>query len=127
MELVRKLKTAGYPESVINKTLVYIDQYHYLDDERFAENYIMSRGKIKSKKELLYALSLKGLDRDSIKQSEVFNEICDDRLTIRALIEKRWGSDGQPDLKEKDRMTRYLARRGFCAEDIFSVYREKNI
>ena len=126
-ELIRKLKMAGYPEVVIKKTIDYNDHYHYLDDERFAENYILSRGRSKSKKELLYALSSKGVDCDYVKQSEVFNEICDDREAIRYLIEKKWGSHMLPDQKERDRMTRYLARRGFRAEDIFSVYKEKNI
>ena len=126
-ELIRKLKNAGYPDGVIHKTLEYIDSYHYLNDVRFAENYIAYRGKTKSRKELLYELSLKGLDKELVQDTEAFKENCNDRDAILALILKRWGDEPKPDTKEKDRMTRYLARRGFSASDIFSVYRELDI
>ena len=127
IELIRKLKNAGYPDGVIHKTLEYIDSYHYLNDVRFAENYIAYRGKTKSRKELLYELSLKGLDKEFVQDTEAFKENCNDRDVVLALILKRWGDEPKPDTKEKDRMTRYLARRGFSASDIFSVYRELDI
>ena len=127
IELIRKLKNAGYPDGVIHKTLEYIDSYHYLNDMRFAENYIAYRGKTKSRKELLYELSLKGLDKEFVQDTEAFKENCNDRDVVLALILKRWGDEPKPDTKEKDRMTRYLARRGFSASDIFSVYRELDI
>ena len=105
----------------------YIDSYHYLNDVRFVENYITYRGRTKSRKELLYELSLKGLDKNLVQNTKAYKENCNDRDAVFALILKRWGDKPMPDEKEKNRMTRYLAHRGFSANDIFSVYRELDI
>ena len=126
-ELIRKLKMAGFPNLVIKKTLEYVDSYHYLDDHRYAENYIAYRGKYKSRKALLYELSQKGIDKEIVCETEAFQENCDDRASVLAIILKRWGEHPTPEVKEKDRMTRYLARHGFSANDIFSVYRDLDI
>ncbi len=126
-ELVQKLMRAGFPQSIIDQTMAYIDSYHYIDDERFAYNYVAYRGKMKSKKELRYELSLKGIDMDRLDRSEDYMDELDDKETIRVILHKKWGEDIEVDMKEKDRMTRYLFRRGFGSSDIFSVYRELGI
>lgn len=126
-ELIQKLKQSGYPDLVIRKAVDYVISFHYIDDERYAYNYIHFRGKNKSKKELEYELSRKGIDIHLLKKDENFLESHDDREAIRNIIEKRWGEKKEPDLKEKERMTRYLVRRGFAASNIFSVYHELGI
>lgn len=126
-ELIQKLMRAGFPKSVIDRTMEYIDSYHYIDDERFAYNYVAYRGKMKSRKELRYELATKGIDLDRLNHSAEYMDDLDDQTTIRMILEKKWGTDITVDLKEKDRMTRYLFRRGFGSSDIFSVYRELGI
>ena len=126
-ELIQKLMRAGFSQTIIQKTIEYIDSYHYLDDERYASNYVTYRGKMKSQKELKFALSLKGIDIDRMENSSEIMEEINDQETIRNILNKKWGDDISIDLKEKDRMTRYLFRRGFCSNDIFSVYRELGI
>ncbi|MDD3221482.1 MAG: regulatory protein RecX [Clostridia bacterium] len=126
-ELRQRLKQDGYPEIVIQKTIEYIDGYHYLDDVRFAKNYVDYRGKRKSRRELEYELSGKGIDLRSMSlEGEEFN-MPEDKDTIRSLLLKRWGEHPSPDQKERDRMLRYLARHGFGSGDILSVYRELDI
>lgn len=126
-ELRQRLKQDGYPEIVIQKTIEYIDGYHYLDDVRFAKNYVDYRGKRKSRRELEYELSGKGIDLRSMSlEGEEFN-MPEDKDTIRSLLLKRWGEHPSPDQKEQDRMLRYLARHGFGSGDILSVYRELDI
>lgn len=126
-ELIQKLKQSGYPDMVIRKAVDYVISFHYVDDERYAYNYIHFRGKNKSKKELEYELSRKGIDIHLLKKDEIFLESHDDKEVIRNILDKRWGDKSELDFKEKERMTRYLVRRGFCASNIFSVYHELGI
>lgn len=126
-ELISRLKQDGYPETVIRQAMDYVDSYHYVDDIRFAKNYIEYKGGRKSRRELAYELSQKGIDITSLTEGEDGIVLPDDRETIRALLEKRWGADAAPDVKEKERMMRCLGRRGFRGGDILSVYRDLGI
>lgn len=126
-ELMQKLKKSGYPDTVIHDTMTYIDSYHYIDDTRYAANYIAYKSDCKSRKELKYALSMKGIDLNSIMENDSDIELPDDKKTIKNLLIKRWGEHPSPDIKEKERMTRYLARHGFCAGDVYSIYHDLGI
>ncbi|WP_405322120.1 regulatory protein RecX [Frisingicoccus sp.] len=126
-ELIQKLKKDGYPEAVIQETLSYVNAYHYMDDRRYAKNYVAYHGRKKSRKELRYELESKGIDLNSFQYGDWDLEFPDDRITIQTVLVKKWGEDPRPDLKEKERMVRYLARRGFASNDIFSVYRDLGI
>ena len=124
-ELEQKLRYDGYPGPVIRETFAYIDQYHYLDDRRFAKNYIEYRKHKKSRRELEYELSLKGIHLGELVDEE--DTLPDDQETIRNLILKKWGEEPAPDMKEKERMIRYLGRHGFHMSDIRKVYRDLGI
>lgn len=125
-ELNKRLKMDGYPASVIHKVMEYVDGYHYLDDVRFARNYVDYKGGRKSRRELAYELRGKGIDLNTVSADESL-ELPDDKETIRSILLKRWGTDMAPDQKEKERMMRYLGRRGFCGGDILAVYRNLGI
>ncbi|MEE0751295.1 regulatory protein RecX [Frisingicoccus sp.] len=126
-ELAQRLKMDGYPESIIKDTMAYVDSYHYLDDARFARNYVDYRGSRKSRRELEYELKMKGIDLRSAAEADEYLELPDDRETIQSILAKRWGSDMEPDPKEKERMMRYLGRRGFRGGDILYVYKKLGI
>ena len=126
-ELIQRLKQDGYPEEVIRQTIEYVDSYHYVDDARFARNYIEYRGHRKSRRELEYELASKGIDMYHLAETEDDMKLPDDKETIRWLLMKRWGEEPSPDIKEKERMMRYLGRRGFHGGDILSVYRDLGI
>lgn len=126
-ELYQRLKRDGFPEPVINQTIEYIESYHYINDERYAQNYIEYKGKTKSSKELAFELTSKGIELSNSDAVKEAFESHDDRKTILNILTKRWGSKPNPDLKEKERMTRYLARHGFAGYDVYSVYRDLGI
>ena len=62
-----------------------------------------------------------------LTETEDDMKLPDDKETIRWLLMKRWGEEPSPDIKEKERMMRYLGRRGFHGGDILSVYRDLGI
>ena len=70
---------------------------------------------------------MKGIDLRSAAEADEYLELPDDRETIQSILAKRWGSDMEPDPKEKERMMRYLGRRGFRGGDILSVYKKLGI
>jgi regulatory protein len=46
-ELKNKLREAGYPECIIDKTLDYVKSYGYINDSRYAANFIRARKVLK--------------------------------------------------------------------------------
>lgn len=126
-ELIQRLKQDGYPEEIVRQTIEYVDSYHYVDDARFAKNYIEYRGHRKSRRELEYELASKGIDMYHLAEMEDEMKLPDDKETIREILKKRWGEEPSPDIKEKERMMRYLGRRGFHGGDILSAYRNLGI
>ena len=48
--LREKLQANGYPKCCIDETVAYIYSYGYIDDRRFADNYIISRSSSKSRR-----------------------------------------------------------------------------
>ena len=40
-ELYIKLKDAYYTDDIINRTIEYLKEYNYINDERYAMNYIL--------------------------------------------------------------------------------------
>ncbi len=51
-QLEQKLKQNNYPEEVIAEALRYVQSYGYIDDIRYAKNYIISANNSKSRKQI---------------------------------------------------------------------------
>ena len=72
-ELYIKLKDAYYTDEIIDRTIEYLKGYNYLNDVRYASNYIRSKMYQQSKLVLKSKLLQKGIDRDTIEKI-IFNE-----------------------------------------------------
>lgn len=128
--LREKLKRSDYPEEMIEQAIAYVRSYGYLDDDRYARNYIRYRLQSKSRRQLMAALAQKGIDRETAGRAweEVAaEEQPDERVLIGSLIDKKCGGRITLDEKEYRRLQGFLARRGFSWENIRSVLREKGI
>lgn len=117
MELRRKLKSGFYPQAAIEETVRFLREYHYLDDQQYARNYMELYGKKKSRAELTQALMRRGIERELIK------ELCeesqpDTAASIQAILKKRGCPGGQDDPRKKEKTIAYLMRRGFSWEEI---------
>ena len=87
-ELRRKLKLSWYPEQCISDALKWAQEKHYVDDRRFAENYIRWNGEGKSRKRLMYDLTQKGISRELAE--ELLEEMPpDEAAQIRKELEKQ--------------------------------------
>ena len=120
-ELMMKLKFHQYPEDIISKAIAYVKSFHYIDDERYIENYIRSKSGIKSKKEIESLLYAKGLRKEMVQMAFEKEEEYDEISAIQSLLKKRRYSSENADYKEMQKTYAYLMRKGFSYENIRQV------
>lgn len=120
-QLRDKLMQNGYPAVCVDLAIDYVKKYHYIDDPRYATNYISYQQKRKSRQKLKIDLLTKGIDKNVIEQAldEAFDS--DEQIKIRQLLEKKHYDPKECDRKEKQKTYQYLMRRGFKGSDILHV------
>lgn len=121
-QLRTKLKQGYYPEDVIEDAIGYVKSYHYLDDLRYAGNYVRCHKDRKSRRMLQKELLARGVSKEWIARA--LEEECpqdNEREKILRWIQKKNYSSQTADMKEKQRMYQFLVRRGFCPNDILHV------
>ena len=111
-QLRDKLMQNGYPAVCVDLAIDYVKKYHYIDDLRYATNYISYQQKRKSRQKLKIDLLTKGIDKNVIEQAldEAFDS--DEQIKIRQLLEKKHYDPKECDRKEKQKTYQYLMRRG---------------
>jgi len=135
-ELILKLKTSGYSQSVIDSIITYVKSYHYIEDARYASQYIRYKKESKSKRQIQMELMQKGIASNFIEvamDEEYFNkeysneEYFDNKeglgdgpedIAIRKAIYKKVKEKDIDELDEKERtkLMGYLYRKGFSTE-----------
>lgn len=122
-EMIKKLKDDGYSQSVTERVLSFLQEYHFIDDNAYTENYIHVNKGRKSKRQITYELQQKGVDRDQICQMLEENPV-DEEETVRALLKKKTGGRIPEDKKEIQKLAAFLGRKGFSFEVISRVLRD---
>ncbi|MCR5687164.1 MAG: recombination regulator RecX [Lachnospiraceae bacterium] len=116
-----KLSEGGYPQEAVDAAISYLKSYRYIDDMRYASEYIRFKSSSMSRKQIHTRLSAKGIGREVTEAAfaEHDAEARDDDGTsekelIRKLILKKHPS-GCADLTfdEKQKLYAYLYRKGF--------------
>lgn len=122
MELREKLTAAGFTGAETADAIEYVSSFGYLNDQRFAENYVISyRGK-KSRMVMKRELRAKGVDEIFIEEAL---ELApgDEKEIMMELLIRKYGVPHRLDEKEYRRSSGFLARRGYAAGDIARVIR----
>ena len=117
--LREKLRQNQYPEDMIEQAMDYVRSFGYLDDLKYAENYIESHKNSKSKKELYGVLVQKGVPSEQIQLA--FESSYEEESTqeaIQKLIAKRRVDVATATEEELHKLYGYLARKGFRYEEI---------
>lgn len=129
--LRRKLRESGYPHEAVDLAVSYVKGYNYINDERYARDYIKYKSKTKSKKQTFNELMLKGLSKEIIEKSyynlcddEGLEELFNERQVIKDYISKKLIKQENLDEKEKRKIYNHLLRKGFSSDEILSVMRE---
>lgn len=120
--LRQKLYTGLYPEEIVDAAVEYVRSFGYLNDARYAENYVRGHSDRKSRKEMQAALLQKGVDPDLISQA--LENCCGETgetEAIRRILRKKKFRPGEADEKEMRRLYGYLARKGFRYDSVRQV------
>ena len=125
-QLYDKLLQSGYPQECIENAILYVKKYHYIDDRRYASNYIRCYQDRKSRLRMQQDLLRKGVSRALIEEVLEEEFQADERIQIRSLLEKRGFDVTECDEKERQRCYQFLMRRGFKSSDILKVMRDSD-
>lgn len=119
-ELVLKLQQAGYAAPIIDLIINYVKGYRYIDDLRYAINYVKSRKESKSKTVLKMELKQKGVPSEYIDQAfeEEYKEGIDEEIAILKHISKKVKDLNNITEEEKVKVSSFLYRKGFSYDTI---------
>ena len=128
--LQERLIQSGFSEAAAEDAVAYVKDYGYVNDYRYALNYILYRIHSKSRQKILQELQQKGISRDVA--SEAWEEASDleepdETSLLRTAIEKKCSPGDTLDDKAMRRLYGYLQRRGFRMGDITAVLDEMGI
>lgn len=125
--LREKLRQGLYPVEIIEKAIDYVRSFGYLNDARYAENFILSRRNSKSRKEIHALLLGKGISDEEIS---IAFENCygnqEEQEAVRRILEKKRVNPKTADDREMQKIYGYLARKGFRYETIRQVTQNYN-
>ncbi len=121
-QLHDKLSEGLYPREIIDDAIHYVKAYHYLDDERYARDYITYHMSIRSRNRIIQDLSGKGISKDifmPIVEELYVEEDSDVELDqIKKLLLKKHYDPELTEYKEKQKIMAFLMRKGFQMSDI---------
>lgn len=125
-EMEEKLKRKEYSADEISKTMAFLIEKDFLDDERFARNFVRFKKSLKptGKYYLQNKLRQKKIDNEIIEK--VLLENVDGAEEISDAAD-RWLAKNKKVPKEKlyEKLSRYLVSRGFEWEKVREVVQKK--
>lgn len=120
-QLREKLAMGLYPRECIEAAVSYVKKYHYLNDYRYACNFIrLSQNKM-SRQMLCQKLIQKGVKISEIERALEEEFQSDELLQIRSLLEKKKFRGAETGEKEFVRIYQYILRRGFSSNDVMKA------
>lgn len=125
-ELTAKLKQAYYTEEVISKVIEFMKSYHYIDDARYATNYVYHKKNSKSKRQIQIELTQKGIDKELIEEA-FSQEYEDEEAAIQKAIHKKCKDLNHMTKEEKLKLSMFLYRKGFQMDLIKKHVNERDL
>lgn len=120
-QLRDKLLANEYPQSCIDGAIEYVKGFHYLDDARYASNYVRFSQEKMSRVCMKQKLMQKGIASSVIEEAIEEGYVADEMEQIMALLRKRRFEPEKADEKEFQRTYQYMMRRGFKSSDILKA------
>ncbi len=130
-QLRDKMRQGLYPELVIDEAVAYVKSYHYVDDDKFASQFIAYNISIKSKKRIEADLLRKGIEKQIIQNAYAKLQeegVASDEISmIKKLLEKKHFDAAGATSKEKFKIFGFLYRKGFSTENINKIIQSAEI
>lgn len=101
-----------YPLRAVEDTIQFLYSFHYLDDARYTEHYILSKGSHMGYTELKQKLRAQGIADEMIES--IYEDMdIDENAVLREQMKRKLSGKKNPDVKERKRVISYFMRRGF--------------
>lgn len=126
-QLRKKLAALSYPQRAIDEAVDYVKSYRYIDDVRYAVNYMEYRKDSKSLRQMEQELYQKGISRETFSIAVEQLEKPDEAEQIRKWLLKKQYSGQNADRKETERIYRFLLRKGYSISDIQKALRRPDL
>lgn len=121
LQLRQKLQRSEYPEVCIDSAIDYVKQYRYLDDYRYACNYVRCTQEKRSRQRIRQDLMGKGVSSALIESALEEEYVSSEPQKIQELLLKRNYSNERRDEREFRRTYQFLLRRGFRSPEILQA------
>lgn len=115
-QMFDKLVQKEYDEKIINRTMEFLKQYKFIDDEKFTESYIKDKIKSQGKNRIKYSLLNKGIDEELIKEKLSYVDNDDEENVALKLAEKKYKIliKNENDIRKiNKKIGDYLVRSGY--------------
>lgn len=124
-EMEDKLTERGYSNEEVDRTILFLLEYGYLNDEEYAKNYYNSHIKKDGIKKIKYNLIIKGISDDVLSSLEQNEEVELDNALNLAKRKYEQIIKRENDLyKARNKLTNYLTSRGYQYQLIKKVVEE---
>jgi regulatory protein len=128
-ELRNKLSDAGFTNDIIDRTVAYVMEYGFLDNEKFTSSYIRARMNTKSRMVIKMELIQKGISKEVVERiMQIEYEIDENEETedaelvaIRKVVAKKMRLSEELSPEEKKKIMASLYRKGFDIRKIKQV------
>lgn len=123
-EILDKLIIKGYSLKTVERIIIFLKEYDFINDEKLAERYIEEKRSSNGKNKIKYALMKKGIREEIINQKlNCIEENLEEDGALK-LARKKYNSlikseDNSAIIKKK--LSQYLLRRGYNWEDIKKI------
>ena len=125
-----KLADGLYSDDIIDAAIDYVKSYNYLDDERYARDYVAYNIEFRSRNRIKQDLISRGVPKDIIQNvleeftDEESREVEVDQIK-KLLVKKHY--DPSMDYKDKQKIIAFLLRKGYPMDAIRSAINNDDI
>ncbi|MFI3230171.1 MAG: RecX family transcriptional regulator [bacterium] len=137
-QVVEKLREQEeFSEDIIEKVIVFLEKYNYVNDEIFCKAYINDKMNIKGYGSYKISYDLKSLkiDDDLIDQFLYNSDLVDEQEQLKILLQKKLQknkyfnstniyNNSDTYYKEKQKLFNFFARKGFSYDNINNAFVE---
>lgn len=121
-QLEDKLRQGEYPPECIEEALDYVESYGYIDDQRYAAEYIEYQMQSRSRSRIETDLMKKGISKDIIHEAfqklEEMGVEQDEMSLVADLLKKKKYNADTATKQEQQKMYGFLYRKGFRSDTI---------
>jgi regulatory protein len=118
-EIRDKLYKKGYDETTVQSTVVFLKEYNFLDDLKYAEMYIKDKQKSSGKNKLKYDLTKKGIEEEVVQEITSKIDTTAEGDTAELIAGKKYQSIIKRETDKRkiyEKLLRFLVGKGFSWE-----------